>query len=177
MTQMEKSRRKELQAIIDRDYDYRTYSDDDVVVAEVGKHGRGLFANRQFLPGELVIEISGQVLRQDEYGASTYVMELSKKLYLEPGIPGAFANHSCNPNCELIRLTKYTMGLVAICNLEAGTEICYDYQWPALDWIPRCCCDSPTCRGWVVAEKEVSKMKKLAKRKSSKQNGKKSQAD
>ena len=78
MTQMEKSRRKELQAIIDRDYDYRTYSDDDVVVAEVGKHGRGLFANRQFFPGELVIEISGQVLRQDEYGASTYVMELSR---------------------------------------------------------------------------------------------------
>ena len=172
MTLLDKRRRKKLQAKIDREYDYRTYCDRDVYVEESGPSGRGLFANRQFFPGELVIEVKGKLLLQKEYGASRYVMELSRKWYLEPDIPGAFANHSCNPNCELIQLTEYSMGVVAICNIEAGIEICYDYQWPALKWIPRCNCGAPTCRGWVVAEEEVPKMRKLAK----KSNGRKRKA-
>ena len=164
MPRLGKRRRKKMQEILDRDFDYRTYKDDDVEVRSSGPSGRGLFAIRQFLPGELVVEVGGQLLKQKEYGASRYVMELNKKWYLEPDIPAAFSNHSCNPNCELIQLTDFTMGIVAICNIEPGTEICYDYQWPALDWIPRCQCGAPNCRGWVVAVEEVKEMKKLARR-------------
>ena len=59
---------------------------------------------------------------------------------------------------------RMAMGIVAICNIEPGMEICYDYQWPALDWTPRRHCGAPNCRGWVVAASEVKRMKKIAKK-------------
>jgi SET domain-containing protein len=163
MTALDKRRRKKLQAKVDREYGYRDYRDDDVEVRK-SRSGSGVFAVRQFLPGELVIEIKGQLLPIKHYDGSTFVMELDRKWYLEPTIPAAFLNHSCNPNTELLQVTRYTLGLIALCNIEAGTEITFDYQWPALDWIPRCLCGAPTCRGWVVSQDEVKKMQRIAKR-------------
>ena len=122
-----------------------------------------MYASRQFLPGELIIEIGGQLLPQKSYQGSSFVMELDDRWYLEPAIPAAFLNHSCSPNSELLQVTKYTLGLIAICNIESATEITFDYRWPARDWIPRCQCGAPNCRGWVVGERAVKKMKKLAK--------------
>ncbi len=173
MPSLDKQRRKKLQKKIDREYDYRTFCDRDVYVKATGRSGRGLFANRQFFPGELVVEVKGKLLLQKDYGASTYVMELNRKWYLEPDIPGAFANHSCNPNCELIELTDHSMGIVSICNIEPNIEISYDYQWPALSWIPRCNCGAPTCRGWVVAENQVAKMRRLSNKQNGSKNGSK----
>lgn len=163
---LDKKRRKELQKIVDDHFSYRRYSDDDVEVREAGKCGFGVFAARRFLPGELVIEVKGQLLKQSEYDGSDYVMELSDELYLEPMTPGAFLNHSCNPNCELIQLTDEALGVVALCNIEPDTELCFDYGWEAFDWTPRCQCAAPNCRGWVVAADEVKKMKKMAKKRS-----------
>ena len=168
MPEIDKKRRVKLQRKVDKRNGYRSYCDKDVEVRNGGPCGHGMYAVRQFLPGELVVEIGGQLHSQKEYDCSRYVMELDKKWYLEPDIPGAFANHSCNPNSELIQLTKHTMGLVAICNIEPGTEICYDYQWPAVDWIPQCHCGAPNCRGWVVAAEEAEKMQRIARRAKSK---------
>ena len=164
MPELSKRRRKKLQAKIDAQYGYQIYRDRDVEIQHGGPCGRGLFAVRQFLPGELVVEVGGQLLRTKDYASSLYVMELNKKWYLEPDIPAAFSNHSCSPNCELVQVTKYTMRIVAICNIEPGTEICYDYQWPADDWVPKCLCGARNCRGWVVAANKVKRMRKIAKR-------------
>lgn len=164
MSALGKRRRRKLQSRVDREYGYRAYGDDDVQV-EQGKCGSGVHAVRQFLPGELVMEISGQLLPIKSYDGSSFVMELDDKWYLEPTIPAAFLNHSCSPNAELLQLTKYTLGLIALCNIEAESEITFDYQWPALDWIPQCQCGAPNCRGWVVGKDAVKKMAKIAKRK------------
>jgi hypothetical protein len=163
MSALGKQRRKKLQTRVDNDYGYRAYHDDDVEVQR-GKCGEGVYAVRQFLPGELVIEIVGQLLPQKGYDGSQFVMELDDRWYLEPRIPAAFLNHSCSPNSELLQITKFTLGLIAVCNIEQGTEITFDYRWPALDWIPRCQCGAPNCRGWVVEEGAVKKMQKLARR-------------
>jgi hypothetical protein len=168
MSGLSHERRKKLQEKVDREYGYREYRDDDVEVRE-GKCGFGVYAVRQFFPGELVIEITGQLLSQKDYEGSTYVMELDEEWYLEPTIPAAFLNHSCSPNADLLQVTKHTMGLVARCNIEPGTEITFDYQWPAEKWTPKCQCGAPNCRGWVVEKRAVKKMKKIAKR----ANGKK----
>ena len=164
MPELAKRRRKKLQAVIDRDYEYQSYRDKDVEVRNGGPCGRGLYAVRQFLPGELVVEVGGQLHRKKDYPTSLYVMELDDKWYLEPDIPAAFSNHSCNPNSELVQLTKHTLGIVAVCNIEPETEIRYDYQWEAGWWVPECRCGAPNCRGWVVAEKEIEKMRRIAKR-------------
>jgi hypothetical protein len=164
MAVLDKRRRKKLQKKLDVEYGYRNYYDGDVEVAR-SKCGHGVFAARQFLPGELVMEISGQLVPRKHYAGSDFVMELNKKWSLEPSIPAVFLNHSCTPNCELIQLSKYSLVLVAICNIEAGSEISFDYRWTAHKWIPRCQCGAPNCRGWVVAEDQVKKMEKIAKRK------------
>ncbi|MEM9588031.1 MAG: SET domain-containing protein [Planctomycetota bacterium] len=163
MPTIAKANRKKLQAMIDAEYGYRDYQDDHVEVRMSKKAGRGVFAMRQFEPGEFVMEITGQLLRQKDYEGSTYVMELDSTWYVEPGIPGAFINHSCSPNCELIQVSDFSLGLVAICNIEEGSELSFDYQWEAYDWTPKCLCGSRNCRGWVVAASDLKKMKKLAK--------------
>ena len=163
--ELSKKRRKKLQSTVDREYGYRSYQDRDVYVRDRGgKIGCGVFAARQFFPGELVIEIVGQLISAQDYDGSTYAMHLDDKWFLEPTIPGAFINHSCNPNCDLLQLTETTMGLIACCNIEEGTELSFDYQWEAKWWIPKCQCGAKTCRGWVVAEGELKKMKRLASR-------------
>lgn len=163
MTPLGKRRRKKLQIKVDRDYGYRRYRDKDVEVKK-GKCGWGVHAARQFLPGELVMEIRGQLLPRKSYDGSHFVMELDEKWYLEPTIPAAFLNHSCSPNSELLQVTRFTLGLIALCNIEQGTEITFDYQWPARDWIPKCRCGAPNCRGWVVGKRSLKKMEKIAKR-------------
>ena len=163
MYELEKRRRKKLQSRIDKEYGYREYSDRDVEV-KTTSCGKGVFAARRFLPGVLVMEITGQLHSKRAYEGSDYVMEISGDWLLEPTIPAAYLNHSCNPNCELLQLTKYSLGLLALCNIEPGTELTFDYQWEALDWIPRCQCGAPNCRGWVVAKDAVKKMEKLAKK-------------
>lgn len=164
MTALSKKRRTKLQAKLDKLHHYRSYADDDVAVKKIKDYGSGVFAQRQFLPAELVLEVHGQLLRQDEYEGSTYVMEMDEQWYLEPAIPAAFLNHSCSPNCELVQLTEYTMGLVAICNIEPESQITFDYGWQADDWIPECRCGAKNCRGWVVEKGQVKKMRELAKK-------------
>lgn len=167
MNVLGKRRRKKLQRKVDAQYGYRDYYDRDVEVRK-GRCGYGVFANRQFLPGELIIEVSGQLLRRKSYDGSSFVMELDDEWCLEPVIPAAFLNHSCSPNAELLQITKYSLCLLALCNIEQGTEISFDYQWPAVDWIPRCLCGAPVCRGWVVDKNEVKAMQKLSKKRKAK---------
>lgn len=163
--ELSKKRRKKLQQSVEAYYGYRRYEDRDVYVYDHGgKLGCGVFASRQFFPGELVFEITGQMIRADKYDGSVYAMHLDDEWYLEPTIPGAFINHSCSPNCDLIQVSDVSNGLVARCNIEPNTELCFDYQWDAQWWIPKCQCGSRNCRGWVVAEEKVRKMNRIAQR-------------
>ena len=163
--ELSKKRRKKLQMAVEQDYGYRRYQDRDVYVHDHGgKLGCGVFATRQFLPGELVIEITGQLIPASKYDGSTYAMHVDDDWFLEPTIPGAFLNHSCSPNCDMLQVTEMTNGLVARCNIEAGQELCFDYQWEAKWWTPRCKCGARNCRGWVVGEGELKKMKRIAAR-------------
>jgi len=168
MAALDKQRRKKLQAVVDKDYWYRSYSDDDIEVRHTGKCGYGVYAARQFLPGELVTEITGQLISKKDYEGSEFVMDLDEDWYLEPATPGAFLNHSCSPNCELVQLTDFSLGVVAICNVEPETQLTFDYAWEAFDWNPRCQCGARNCRGWVVAAEEIKKMRRLAKSKAGK---------
>ncbi|GAA5508985.1 SET domain-containing protein [Novipirellula caenicola] len=158
-----KKRREKLQKKVDELHGYRCYHDDDVEVRK-GKYGLGVYAVRQFLPGELVFEVTGQLLSHENYHGSNYVMELNENWYLEPTIPAAFLNHSCSPNSELVQLTKYSLGLVAICNIEPESEIVFDYQWEPHEGTPQCRCGALNCRGWVVAAHAVHKMGKPNKK-------------
>ena len=72
---------------------------DSVFVAQ-GIHGSGVFARRQFVPNEIIGEVTGELMRNRDY-ESDYCMEVGEGLTLEPAAPFRFLNHSCEPNCEL----------------------------------------------------------------------------
>lgn len=129
--------------------------------------GRGVFALKQFRPGELVMEISGQVISDPEY-TSLYCMDLGRGRVLEPGIPGALINHSCDPNCQLIEVNKYKVGIEALVNIQPGRELTYDYGWPAEVGAQKCYCGAYNCRGYIVAADELSSLRRKLKKKSRK---------
>jgi SET domain-containing protein len=126
--------------------------------------GRGVFALRRFTIGEMVLEITGQVIVDANYD-SRYCMELGLDTVLEPHAPGGLINHSCDPNCELTHYSDTTLALYALVNIEPGRELTFDYQWPAEVGAVRCRCKSPKCRAYIVeAGAELRKLRRLLKR-------------
>ena len=60
------------------------------------------------------------------------------------------ANHSCNPNAGL----RGQITLVAMRDIEAGEEVCFDYAMSDShpDFRFTCACGQPNCRGVVTGE-------------------------
>ena len=66
---------------------------------------------------------------------------------------GRFVNHSCDPNAEtqkwLVR-GELAIGLFALRDIPAGSEITFDYNFERYGDKPlRCLCSTPACRGTV----------------------------
>lgn len=137
------------------------HGDDDVIVLPTKHKGYGLFAQREYKPGQFILRIGGQVV--PDAASSTYCMELNDPKYvLEPDIPGCFANHSCNPNSVLTSFDDVSLCLVSLVFINVGTEIVYDYGYecgavtgPAKPL--RCYCGAHNCRGYILAEGELKK--------------------
>jgi hypothetical protein len=128
--------------------------------------GLGMFAAREFTPGEVVVVIRGQVL--PARFSSRYCMALDVPGFvLEPDMPGCFANHSCNPNALLAGFDDQTCCLIAASFIGDGAEVTYDYGYTAeVGLEQRCLCGAHNCRGYIVGEKHYPRLLKLlAKRK------------
>lgn len=157
-----------------RDFiDMLEYESKDVEIRKLANGaGRGVFAKRRFVPGELIMEIDGQVIDEEGY-TSLYCMDLGKGRVLEPGAPGGIVNHSCDPNCQLIQLGKYQLGLEALVNIEPGRELTYNYGWPAEVGAQKCYCGSLRCRKYIIDPDELPKLLRMIKKQKSKKKNKK----
>ena len=139
----------------------------------VGKvvFGRGVFARTDIPPHTVVGEVEGRVISDAEY-ASAYCIDLGGSLSLEPRAPFRYLNHSCTPNCQLV-LTEVEhedgtpapaeIHLETLVAIPEGAELTIDYAWSADGAIP-CLCGSVKCRGWVVAEEELAKLRKPSRK-------------
>jgi uncharacterized protein len=56
-----------------------------------------------------------------------------------------YINHSCDPNCEAV-VTKRTIWIVALRDIQAGEELSYNYGLTAKQY--RCRCGSKNCWGF-----------------------------
>jgi uncharacterized protein len=135
-------------------------NDEHPWAVEVGpsRIGMGAFAADQFLPGEVIGEVSGFFIDDPDYG-SDYCINLVENLSLEPASPFCFMNHCCEPNVVLafhweVGEEYPSVWVEAVKEIEPGDELFIDYAWPA-DGAIRCECGSANCRGWVVAEEEL----------------------
>lgn len=131
------------------------------------KVGKGLFATKNYRKNQTIGQMTGVVITDDNYDPD-YVVDLGKLGVLEPHAPFRFLNHCCEPNAVLIEYEgdaseSPTMWVEALRTIRPGDQVTIDYAWPADAAIP-CLCGSKMCRGWVVGETELGKLKRrLAK--------------
>jgi hypothetical protein len=155
--------------------------------------GWGLRVLDSVKAGQLVIEYVGEVINEEEKerrlldhaknspdDKNMYIMELGKGEYIDARFKGSvsrFINHSCDPNCHLLKWRVKGVNRIAITaltDIEPGTELSYDYQFhtkQAMEW--KCHCKSINCRGTMAPEKinqaHDSPVKKLTKKEQMKQ--------
>lgn len=128
-------------------------------------YGRGVFAARRIRKEAVIGRVTGRVIDDPDY-TSDYCIDLGGPLSLEPAAPFRYLNHCCDPNCELYILEDATekgngsvpqIVLAALRNIQPGVELTIDYSWPADGAVP-CACQSPGCRGWIVAADELAEI-------------------
>ncbi|KAL8906392.1 MAG: hypothetical protein Q9207_002053 [Kuettlingeria erythrocarpa] len=136
-----------------------------VEVIKTADRGYGVRSNRTFEPNQIIVEYTGEIITQDECDERMenrykdnecfYLMEFDQKMILDAtrGSIARFINHSCEPNCEMIKMTvagKPRMALFAGENgIMTGEELTYDYNFNpySVKNVQQCRCGAPSCRG------------------------------
>lgn len=117
--------------------------------------GNGIFALEPIKKGEVVAVFGGVVHEWDTFvhlpeRERSLCIQVEDRLFLVPGPigEGDYVNHSCNPNAGL----SGQIGLVAMRDIKAGEEVCFDYAMS--DTMPYdefdCVCGQPNCRGRIT---------------------------
>jgi SET domain-containing protein len=119
----------------------------DIVVAETGMKGRGVFARRDFEAGEFIFRRRhGRTLDNSEIQTLStderrHLCELDfgTSAVLLP--PGCYLNHACSPNAM-----RSGVKVFAWRRVQAGDEITVDYRLNAFDETCRWQCQMPDRR-------------------------------
>ena len=113
--------------------------------------GRGLFADCGYKQNDEILRFEGRTVPADVVAAmgeeQCYMIQIDTDLYLEPRAPGRYTNHSCAPNAAI----KDDYRLVALTDIGAGEQICFDYSTTMSEnnWTMACRCGAPQCRGVI----------------------------
>ncbi|XP_032300146.1 histone-lysine N-methyltransferase NSD2 isoform X4 [Coturnix japonica] len=181
----------------------REYPETEIIKTD-GK-GWGLVAKRDIKKGEFVNEYVGELIDEEECMARIkyahendithfYMLTIDKDRIIDAGPKGnysRFMNHSCQPNCETLKWTvngDTRVGLFAVCDIPAGTELTFNYNLDCLGNEKTVCkCGAPNCSGFLgdrpknsstnASEEKGKKTKKRTRRRRTKNEGKKESED
>lgn len=140
-----------------------------------GIHGKGLFALRDIPKGTRIIEYTGRRITKaasdrlvDEQWARgrIYVFEVTRRYDLDGDTPtnlAKFVNHSCEPNAES-DVIRGRVWILALRDVAKGEEVAYDYNFDFDEHPQPCSCGAAACRGWIVGEDEVAKLRRWLRR-------------
>jgi len=116
------------------------------------KFGRGVFAARDILKGEIILVFTGKIISfavviQDVQG-HVNPMQIGQDSYMDLEYPGVLVNHHCNPNAGVVGQKL----LVAIENIHANEQIFFDYSTTMSEdcWTMECRCEASNCRKTVT---------------------------
>ncbi|XP_022410598.1 histone-lysine N-methyltransferase NSD2 isoform X4 [Delphinapterus leucas] len=181
----------------------RQYPETKIIKTD-GK-GWGLVAKRDIRKGEFVNEYVGELIDEEECMARIrrahendithfYMLTIDKDRIIDAGPKGnysRFMNHSCQPNCETLKWTvngDTRVGLFAVCDIPAGTELTFNYNLDCLGNEKTVCrCGASNCSGFLgdrpktsaslSSEEKGKKTKKKTRRRRTKGEGKKPSED
>jgi hypothetical protein len=121
------------------------------------KGGRAVFARQSARRGELLVVwggevVTGEILREMSEDKRRVSLQIEEDLYLvttNEG-PADWINHSCDANAGLVGQVV----LVALRDIRAGEEVCFDYA--TSDGSPydefECHCGAKACRRHVTGD-------------------------
>ncbi|XP_075065258.1 histone-lysine N-methyltransferase, H3 lysine-36 specific [Mixophyes fleayi] len=139
----------------------------DVEIFRTLSRGWGLRCKSDVKKGEFVNEYVGEMIDEEECRAriryaqehdisNFYMLTLDKDRVIDAGPKGNFArfmNHCCQPNCETQKWTvngDTRVGLFALCDIKAGTELTFNYNLECLgNGKTVCKCGAPNCSGFL----------------------------
>lgn len=148
-----------------QDFTKRLYPETKIIKTP-GK-GWGLISLRDIKKGEFVNEYIGELVDEEECRARIkyahennitdfYMLTIDKDRIIDAGPKGnysRFMNHSCQPNCETQKWTvngDTRVGLFAVCDIPAGTELTFNYNLDCLGNEKTICrCGAPNCSGFL----------------------------
>ncbi|HVO42866.1 MAG TPA: SET domain-containing protein-lysine N-methyltransferase [Aggregatilineales bacterium] len=114
--------------------------------------GKGMFAKEPIAKGELLALWGGLVINAQERAhlpepARHYTIQIDTHFHLTSSQwdnDADYFNHSCDPNAGL----RGQIGLVAMRDIAAGEEVCFDYAMSESDpdYKLECICGLPRCR-------------------------------
>jgi len=115
-----------------------------IVVKKSKIDGKGVFANRDFKKGEIVILWKPKIISEEEFKELSeknnhYLIKQDGNYFLMQS-PEKFVNHSCEPNTKAINKSD-----VAIGDIKKGEEITSNYLNPNF----KCNCGSKKCKGRI----------------------------
>ncbi|PVH94547.1 histone-lysine N-methyltransferase ash1, partial [Periconia macrospinosa] len=121
---------------------------------------------RSFNPHQIIVEYAGEIITQDECERRMkqiykkdkqcyYLMSFDNKMIIDAtrGTIARFVNHSCEPNCEMIKWTVRGEPRMALFagrrGIMSGEELTYDYNFDPFSSknIQECHCGTRSCRG------------------------------
>jgi SET domain-containing protein len=139
-----------------------------LVFKESQIHGTGGFAKTNVPAGTRVIEYIGEKIDKQEsvrrcQASNQYIFALNEREDLDGNVdwnPARFINHSCVPNCEVLR-EGGRIWIVAKRDINAGEEITFNYGYDLVDYREYpCLCGADECVGYIVAEEFFERVRK-----------------
>ena len=122
----------------------------DVLIKKSKIHEKGIFANRNFEKGEIVIKYNLKKLTKEEFENLSekekhYTSKKGKDYFLFLP-PERHVNHSCDPNTNSINKCD-----VAIKDIKKGEEVTGNYSKENVPGLKmECNCGSKNCRGIIT---------------------------
>lgn len=119
----------------------------DIIIKKSKISGLGVFANRNFKKGEIVLKwkmnkiLNKQQVDKLSKKLKNYIFRLNKNKYILQQPPERYVNHSCQAN-------TYAKGTcdVASKNIRKGEEITSDYTPEAIHISFKCRCGIKKCK-------------------------------
>lgn len=121
----------------------------DITVKKSKINKKGVFANRNFKKGEVVLSWNPEALKASEVEKMPadkrhYIYKNTDNEYFLMQSPEKYVNHSCDANTEARNGRD-----VAVRDIKKGEEITSDYTKQGSSTSFICMCGSQKCRGFI----------------------------
>ncbi|VUC20466.1 unnamed protein product [Clonostachys rosea] len=138
-----------------------------VEVIKTSDRGYGVRSNRCFEPNQIIMEYAGEIITEEEcerrmneiykHNDCYYLMSFDQNMIIDAttGSIARFVNHSCNPNCRMIKWIVAGQPRMALFAgdkpIMTGDELTYDYNFDPFSSknVQKCLCGQPNCRGFL----------------------------